>query len=105
MVAICEEYATECNVRVNGMKSKLLIFKGRIDIKAIEVNDDIIHSSEMADHPGHTTSVSDTDSLISAAIASFWRKPLTYLCMILVIHIHFSSASCLNINVVVLWFK
>ncbi len=74
MIAICEEYATEVNIKFNWKKSKLLIFKGKgckIGINEIEVNGDTIHSSEMANHLGHTTSVSDKDSMISATIASF----------------------------------
>ncbi len=57
-------------------KSKFLIFKGKgckIGINKIEVNGDSINSSEMANHLGHTTSVSDKDSMLSGAIASFWK--------------------------------
>ncbi len=60
-------------VKFNGKKRKLLIFKGKgckIGIKKIEDNGDTIHSSEIEDHLGHRTSVSDKDSIISAAIAS-----------------------------------
>ncbi len=74
MNAICEQYTTEFNITFNGKKSKLLIFKGKeckIDINKIEVNGETIHSSEMANHLGHTTSVSDKNSIISGAIASF----------------------------------
>ncbi len=35
-----------------------------------KVNGDTIHSSEMANHLGHTTSVSDKDSMIRGAITS-----------------------------------
>ncbi len=57
MIAICEQYATEFNIKFNGKKTKLLIFKGKgckISINKIEVNGDTIHSSEMANHLGHT---------------------------------------------------
>ncbi len=68
MIAICEQYATEFNIKFNGKKSKLLIFKGKgckIGINKVVVNGDTIHSSEMANYLGHTTSVSDKDSMIS----------------------------------------
>ncbi len=42
--------------------------------------------------------------MISGAIASFW-KLLTYLCLIVVVFIHLSSANFLNNIVEVLWFK
>ncbi len=74
MIVICEQYATEFNIKFNGKKSKLLTFKDKgckIGINKIEVNGDTIHSSKMAKHLGHTTSVSDKDSMISGAIASF----------------------------------
>ncbi len=32
-----------------------------------------LHSMGMADHRGHKTCVSDKDSMISAAITSFWK--------------------------------
>ncbi len=76
IIAICEQYVTEFNIKFNGKKSKLLIFKGKgckISINKIEVNGDTIYSSEMANHLGHTTSVSDEDSIISGAIGSFWK--------------------------------
>ncbi len=76
MIAICEEYAKEFNIKFIGKKSKLQIFKGnacKIGINKIEVSGDTIHSSTMADHLGHRTVVSDKDSMISAAIASFWK--------------------------------
>ena len=76
MVAICEKYATEFNVKFNGNKSKLLIFKGKgckIGTNTIEVNGDTINGSELVDHLGHRISISDKESMISAAIASFWK--------------------------------
>ena len=76
MVAICEQFADEFNVKFNGTKSKLLIYKGKgcnIGTKSINVNGDIVHSSESADHLGHRISVKDKDSMISAGIASFWK--------------------------------
>ncbi len=51
-------------------------FKGKgckMAIKTIEVNGDTIHSSEMTDHIGHRTSVSDNDSMILAGADSFWK--------------------------------
>ncbi len=52
--------------KFNGKKSKLLIFKGKgckIGINKIEVNGGTIHSSAMATHLGHRTSVGDNDSM------------------------------------------
>ncbi len=113
MVTICEEDATEFNVKCNVKKSKLLIFKGKqckISIQKIKINGDTIHSSEIEDHLGHTTIVSNKDSKISAAIACFWKtfnlllpvsgNPLTYSCLIVVVFIHLLSAIYVN-NIVV----
>ncbi len=102
MISICERYATEFNIKFNGKKTKLLIFKGKgckISINKIEVNGDTIHSSEMANHLGHTTSVSDKDSTISGAIASFWKA-----FNLLMFHFGglYSSANYLN-NIIVVF--
>ncbi len=80
MIANCEQYATEFNIKFNGKKSKLLIFKGKgckIGINKVEVNGDTIHCSEMANHLCHTTSVSDKDSMISGVLPVS-GKLLTY---------------------------
>ncbi len=76
MVAICEEYAIEFNVKCNEKKGKCLICNDKmykIGIKIIEVNGDTINSCEMADHLVHRISVSDKDSMKSGAITSFWK--------------------------------
>ncbi len=42
-------------------------------MNTIKCNGDTIRNSEMADHLGHISSASDEHSIISAAIASFWK--------------------------------
>ena len=77
LVKICEDYANEYSVKFNGLKSKLLIFKGRgcnISRSSITVNGSILNNTDTAMHLGHKVSTNDKDSVVHDAIGSFWKS-------------------------------
>ena len=77
MIDVCEQYATEFDILFNGIKSKLLFFKGRYAsaiISGIKVNGEIVHISDNAVHLGHNISTSDRDSMILSAKRAFWKS-------------------------------
>jgi hypothetical protein len=77
VINICEEYAAEYDVLFNGAKSQFLIFKGRdctVRRCSVIVNNVPLFNIDKAVHLGHSISTINKDSLVSAAIAHFWRS-------------------------------
>ena len=76
LVDICEEYANEFNIKFNGTKSQLLLFKGRqcnTTNRGILVNGLSLKLSNKAIHLGHHISTCDSDYIVTAAKAKFWK--------------------------------
>ncbi len=77
LIDACGEYANEFNIKFNGSKSHLLLFKGRkckISTRGITVNCVSLNVSETAVHLGHHMLTKDKVCTISAAKNSFWRS-------------------------------
>ena len=77
LVDICEEYAMEYNIKFNGLNSQYLIFSGRGCIqkdRTMHVNGIMLQNSQSAVHLGHKICTDDKDSLVSDAIAKFWKS-------------------------------
>ncbi len=72
---LCEKYAKKFNIKFNGSKGRLLLFKGRnckISTRGVTVNDVSLTVSEIAVHLDHHMSTKDKD--VNAAKNSFWRS-------------------------------
>ena len=77
MVKICEAYADEFQIKFNGNKSKLLIFKGidcKVNNTGLFVYNDYISPSVSATHLGHHISTVDKDGIVHGAKNDFWRS-------------------------------
>ena len=78
MIDVCEQYAAEFDIfGIWYSKSKLLFFKSRYAsaiTSGIMVNGEIVHISDNAVHLGHNISTSDRDSMILAAMRTFWKS-------------------------------
>ncbi len=77
LIDVCEKYAKEFNIKFNGSKSCLLLFKGRnckISTRGVTVNGVSLTVSETAVHLGHHMSTKDKECIINAAKNSFWRS-------------------------------
>ncbi len=75
MYNICENYAEEYNIKFNGSKSHLLLFKGRqckTSIKILRVNGVALLCVDSVMDLRHAVSSNDKDSMITAAKARFW---------------------------------
>ncbi len=77
LITICELYAAEFDIKLNGAKSKYMVCKGRnCDIFNIDiyVNGDVVAKVTSADHLGHHISSVNNTSMIQAAEALFWKS-------------------------------
>ncbi len=77
MVDMCVDYAGEYNIKFNGSKSHMLLFKGRQckDSKRTLIIDGVtIHCSESVCDLDHNISTNDKDGIAKSAKASFWRS-------------------------------
>ncbi len=77
LIDVCEKYAKEFNIKFNGSKSCLLLFKGRnckISTRGVTVNGVSLTVSETSVHLGHHMSTKDKECIINAAKNSFWRS-------------------------------
>ncbi len=75
LIDVCENYAKEFNIKFNGSKSCLLLFKGRnckISTRGVTVNGVPLTVSETAVHFGHHMSTKDKECTVNAARNSFW---------------------------------
>ncbi len=68
MVDMCVDYAHEYNIKFNGSKSLMLLFKCR-HCKGVTM-----HCSESVSDLSHNVSTNDKDSIAKSAKASFWRS-------------------------------
>ncbi len=76
-IDVCEKYAKEFNIKFNGSKSRLLLFKGRnyiISTRGVTVNGVSLTVSETAVHLGHHMSTKEKECTVNAAKNSFWRS-------------------------------
>ncbi len=67
----------EYNIKFNGSKSRMLLFKGRQckDSQRMLIIDGVtIHCSESVSDLGHNVFTNDKDSIPKSANASFWRS-------------------------------
>lgn len=77
LIHICEAYALDYDVLFNGAKSQFLIFRGRdcqIEKCTVSVNNVNITNVNKGVHLGHNLSTVDSDSMVTAANAHFWRS-------------------------------
>ncbi len=77
MVDMCVDYADEYNIKFNGSKSCMLLFKGTQckDSQRMMIIDGVtIHWSESVSDLGHNASINDKDSIAKSAKVSFWRS-------------------------------
>ncbi len=75
VIDICEKYAKEFNIKFNGSKSCLLLFKGsncKISARGVTVNGVSLTVSETAVHLGHHMSTKNKECTVNAAKNSFW---------------------------------
>jgi hypothetical protein len=74
---VCESYAREFDIIFNGPKSQYLIFRGK-DCNplncCVTVNNESLYNITSAVHLGHSVHTEDSDSMVSAALASFWKS-------------------------------
>jgi hypothetical protein len=76
LVSICEQYAKEFDVKFNGAKSQLMLFRGREchgSNKEIVVNNISIACQSNASHLGHFIDVNNRSQIIVAAKRQFWK--------------------------------
>ncbi len=76
MVDMSVDYADEYNIKFNGSKSCMLLFKGRLckdSQRMLIINGVTIHCSESVSDLGHNVITNDKDSIAKSAKASFWR--------------------------------
>ncbi len=74
MVDMCVDYADEYNIKFNGSKSCMLLFKGRQckdSQRKLIIDGVTIHCSESVSDLGHNISTNDKDSIARSAKASF----------------------------------
>ncbi len=77
LIDVCEKYAKEFNMKFNGSKSRLLLFKGRnckISTRGVTFNGVSLTVSETAVHLCHHMSTKDKQCTVNAAKNSFWRS-------------------------------
>ncbi len=77
LIDVFEKYAKEFNIKFNGSKSRLLLFKGRnckISSRGVTVNGVSLTVSETAVHLGHHMSTKDKEFTVNAGKNSFWRS-------------------------------
>ncbi len=77
LIHICENYADEYDVLFNGSKRLFMIFKGcdcHVKNCFITVNNVLLKCANKAVHLGHSLSIDDDDSIVTAVIAQFWRS-------------------------------
>ncbi len=77
IINVCDKYAKEFNIKFNGSKSHLLLFKGRnskISTRGVTVNGISLTVSETAVHLGHHISTKDKECTVNAAKNSFCRS-------------------------------
>ncbi len=77
MVDMCVDYADEYNIKFNGSKSRMLLFKGRQSKdsqRMLIIDGVIILCSESVSDLGNNVSTNDKDSIAKSAKASFWRS-------------------------------
>ncbi len=77
LIDVCEKYPKEFNIKFNGSKCCLLLFKGRnckISTRGVTVNGVSLTVSETAVHLGHLRSTEDKECTVNAAKNSFWRS-------------------------------
>ena len=77
LVTVCEKYASELYILLNGSKSKLIFFKGRFSNGmeyGIMVKREMVNIFDNAVHLGHTISSSDHESISLTAKRSFWKS-------------------------------
>ncbi len=77
MVDMCIDYADEYNIKFNGSKSRMILFKIRQckDSQRTLIIDGVtIHCSESVSNLGYNVSTNDKDSIAKSAKASFWRS-------------------------------
>ncbi len=75
LVSICEKYAEEYDIKLNGIKTKYMVYKGRNSVvhdEDVYVNREKVEQVTIADHLGHRLSTTDKTSMITAAVSSFW---------------------------------
>ncbi len=106
LIDVCEKYAKESNIKFNGSKSHLLLFKERnckISTRGVIVNDVSLTVSKTAVHLRHHMSTKDKECTVNAAKILFGDLLIcSYL--IMVISTLFLRMSFLdNIAVVMLW--
>ncbi len=68
LIDVCEKYAKEFNIKFNGSKSHLLLFKGRnckISTRGVTVNGVSLTVSETAIHLGHHMSTNDKECTVN----------------------------------------
>ncbi len=87
LIDVYKKYAKEFNIKFNGSKSRLLLFKGRnckISTRGVTVNGVLLTVSETAVHLGHHMSTKDKECTVNAAKNSFWRSLIcSYLIMVI----------------------
>ena len=77
LISVCEDYAAEFDIIVNGSKSKLLYFKGRSSTmvpSGVLVNGEIVAIFDKTVHFGHTMCTKDREDITLAAKNNFWKK-------------------------------
>ena len=78
MITECELFADEYDIMFNAKKSKYMVFSGRycndVHKNDIFVNGAKVEMVDSADHLGHRLSSTDSNSMINAAVASFWKS-------------------------------
>ncbi len=77
IIDVCEKYGKEFNIKFNGSKSHLLLFKGRnckILTRGVTVNGVSLTLSGTAVHLGHHMSTKDKECTVNAAKNSFWKS-------------------------------
>ncbi len=73
LIDVCEKYAKEFNIKFNGSKSCLLLFKGR-NCKMLTRGVTVNGVSETAVHHDHHMSTKDKECTVNAAKNIFWRS-------------------------------
>ncbi len=76
MYNICIGHDEEYNIKYNGSKSRLLLFKARqckTSIKSLRVNGIALQCVDFVMGLGHAVSSNDKDSMLTVAKASFWH--------------------------------
>ncbi len=77
MLDMCVDYADEYNIKCNGSKRCMLLFKSRQckDSQRTLIIDGVTtHSSESVSDLGHNVSTNDKESIAKSAKVSCWRS-------------------------------